>query len=406
MTVKQKLYILVCFFIIAATIPEAQAQPCGERYKKMIFTDVAKTSDVVYSTSNGVTLKMDIYEPSGDTSSARPLLILAHGGSFVGGDKGDDVACVTLCTNFAKRGYVTADIQYRLANVFDMFDSVKAVTAVIKAIGDGKSAIRFFRKDAATTNTYRIDPDKIFCGGNSAGAVLYCHSAYIDSVNEAPGFFRNIFTENGGIEGNSGNHGYSSDVTALVNLAGGLYSAEFIGPGDVPSFNAQGDQDNVVPYICAKPMGGFLPVRLCGLGEMEPRYNLFNIVHYSIVYPGEGHCPWSNNPAEMLQIDTTLANFLLQFTCGSVTGMLSKPVTDNPVSIYPNPAHGILYISLQDENAYPYIQLMDVTGREVYKSNINSTMFSIDTHQFSSGFYFAKIIKANGEVSVKKVMIE
>ncbi len=403
---KNKLYTIVCLLITVTAVSDSFAQPCGERYKKMIFTDVTKTSDVVYSTSNGVTLKMDIYEPLGDTSSMRPLLILAHGGSFVGGDKGADSACVKLCINFAKRGYVTADIQYRLANVFDMFDSIKAVTAVFKAIGDGKSAIRFFRKDAATTNIYRIDPNKIFCGGNSAGAVLYCHSAYINSVNEAPEFIRNIITENGGIEGNSGNDGYSSDMTALINLAGGLYSAEFIGPGNVPSFNAQGDQDNVVPYICAKAIGGLLPVRLCGLGEMEARYTLLNLIHHSIVYPGEGHCPWSGNPAEMLQIDTTLANFLLQFICSNITGASTQLVTDSPVLVYPNPTYDILYISLQEGNSYQHIQLMDITGRNVYKSNTTSTTFSIDTHQFPSGFYFAKITKANGEVSVKKVMIE
>mgnify|MGYP003381494410 CR=1 FL=1 len=33
---------------------------------------------------------------------ARPLIILAHGGSFIGGNKTNDGVCTQLCTQFAK----------------------------------------------------------------------------------------------------------------------------------------------------------------------------------------------------------------------------------------------------------------------------------------------------------------
>ena len=55
---------------------------------------------------------MDVYEPTGDTMAFRPLIIWAHGGSFLGGDKGDsDVAA--LCQRFTKRGFVCASVNYR-----------------------------------------------------------------------------------------------------------------------------------------------------------------------------------------------------------------------------------------------------------------------------------------------------
>src|SRR4051812_7756704 len=114
MYMKTRLYIL---FTLLITGSQIFAQ-CGARYKDMIFPNVTTTSDITYSTSNGTTLKLDVYEPTGDTLSARPVLIMAHGGSFYGGTKTDDNAVTTFCTNFAKRGYVTVSIDYRLASSF------------------------------------------------------------------------------------------------------------------------------------------------------------------------------------------------------------------------------------------------------------------------------------------------
>ncbi len=262
---KLRFYALLFLGLFAA---DAFAQ-CGQRYKDQIFSDVTVTSDITYSTSNGTTLKLDFYEPTGDAEAQRPLLIMAHGGSFIGGSKTQDNVCTQYCNAFAKRGYVCASIDYRLGNAFQMLDSSSAMQVVMKAISDGKSAVRFFRKDAATSNTYRVNPNLIFVGGNSAGAVLYMHAINIDSLNEAPPHLRTIITQNGGIEGNSGNDGYSSEMQGLVNLAGGLNVPEFVGPNSKPSFNAHGDSDNTVPYNCGNAQGGLTPVRLCGLGLLK-----------------------------------------------------------------------------------------------------------------------------------------
>lgn len=46
-----------------------------------------------------------------DTLTNRPFILLIHGGGFVGGDKS---SWEDECKEFAKRGYVTASINYRL----------------------------------------------------------------------------------------------------------------------------------------------------------------------------------------------------------------------------------------------------------------------------------------------------
>ena len=88
----------------------------------------------------------------------RPLIIWAHGGSFVAGSKtGTDV--VPLAEDFAKMGYVTASISYRLGMENTPLpgpDSVDATETVIRAVHDGRAAVRFFRKDYVENgNTYK-----------------------------------------------------------------------------------------------------------------------------------------------------------------------------------------------------------------------------------------------------------
>ena len=145
---KSKIYLALAL-VLAAGQTFAQ---CGTRYMDSLFA-VTVTSNVTYTTANGVTLMLDVYEPTGDTASQRPLIIMAHGGSFISGSKTEDNVVPQTCRAFAARGYVCAGINYRLGQVFEMLDSTNAKNVVIRAISDGKAAVRFFRKDAATTNT-------------------------------------------------------------------------------------------------------------------------------------------------------------------------------------------------------------------------------------------------------------
>jgi para-nitrobenzyl esterase len=128
----KKIYLLAFSTLITAISIKAQSPCATGRYASDTFTNVTTTSNVVYgsnlSWSGGTTsLKMDIYQPTGDVETARPLIIWAHGGSFQGGTSTDgDV--VALSQAFAKKGYVCASINYRLG--FFPLDSVNAIKAV------------------------------------------------------------------------------------------------------------------------------------------------------------------------------------------------------------------------------------------------------------------------------------
>jgi para-nitrobenzyl esterase len=120
----KKIYTLLVALLIGYT---AKAQTaCTGRYASDFFTNYTTTSAITYGsnvTYSGTTkiLKLDLYQPTGDTSSARPLIIWAHGGSFIGGTS-TDADVVALSQRFAKKGYVCASINYRVG--VSSFDSL------------------------------------------------------------------------------------------------------------------------------------------------------------------------------------------------------------------------------------------------------------------------------------------
>ena len=157
---KKLATILTLTFISALTSAQ-----CNGRYQTEIFSSVTKTtvnySDVYTDNAH----KMDIYTPDGDTEINRPLILFMHGGSFSAGDKAD-VDCQDFCTAFAKKGYVTASVNYRLVSPLNILSFLlnhdEQYEEVLKATVDIKAAIRYFRKDFTNGDTYGIDPNTIF----------------------------------------------------------------------------------------------------------------------------------------------------------------------------------------------------------------------------------------------------
>lgn len=230
--------LLVVLFSLVALIATgcdlrlvAPEGPAPLRYRDAIFTDVTKTADVTYGSATNqqgqlVTLKMDIYEPTGDTITARPVIVLVHGGSFRSGTK-TSAELVEQANVYAKQGYVTASISYRLATNGCTSITIECVTAIRDAKNDAQAAVRYLRSRAADL---RLDTGRIAMAGSSAGAITAVEVGY--GPEEV---------------GASGNPGYDSTIRAAVSLSGAkILTTPNAGEAAVLLLHSTGDP--VVPY--------------------------------------------------------------------------------------------------------------------------------------------------------------
>lgn len=253
------------------------------RYLDEVFTSVDVTADVKYAENYSVLsgspvltdLLMDVYEPNGDTIAERPLIILAHAGSFLPkgvnglplGDK-EDSCMVEMCMEFAKRGYVAVSMDYRLGwNPVSTDPDERAgtiINAVYRAMQDMKTCVRYFKLSANQT-AYKIDTNAICVAGSNSGG--YMALAY-GSLNKASELSLLKFKHSsngmnyvnqsivGGFDGEGGmnginvhsNVGPSSDVQLVMNLGGAIGDTSWQEAGEVPIIAFHGVADALTPY--------------------------------------------------------------------------------------------------------------------------------------------------------------
>lgn len=395
---------------------------CSGRYQSDVFPIVDTTLNIQYGSNTSlsntpVNLMVDIYQPQGDTATMRPLVIFAHGGSFIAGDRtSPDI--VYMATELAKKGYVCASISYRLApSAIYLITAETTVKVVFGAIQDGKAAIRFFRKDAATTNTYKIDPDQIFIGGTSAGGILGINLTYMDDVNKMSAQWQTWSNEIGGLEGASGNPGYCSRPDGTFGFAGAIADTSWIDANDVPWYGSHAQNDQTVKYGYGRPLNGSSPVDLFGSSLMETRLNNLGIYNHFDSYTGGDHPPFANSTSILQDNKDSLAMFLHniidcnpsnlqtanQKDCVSNPTGLDEIVESSPIkSIYPNPFNNTISIELTDIKNVT-VAIFNTMGQLVAEQNIKNYITQINVSDFPQGAYFVRVT-SNNEINTQVII--
>jgi dienelactone hydrolase len=415
----------ITFFLSCLIAGSIWAQsPCATgRYATDVFANFTTNSDISYGLNNSytgasTTLKMDVYQPNGDTETNRPLLIFVHGGSFIGGSKTDG-DMVAMCQRFAKKGYVTASIDYRLG--FFPFDSANAVKAVVRATQDLRAAIRFFYKDKQTTNTYKIDTNHIFIGGSSAGAITALHVGYLNEECEISDYLSSsTITQLGGLEGASGNPGYSTTVHGILNGCGALARYSWLEAGNVPVASVHGTNDGTVKYNRGIVNPGVPLMYLDGSRMIHERACAVGVENQFYTFSGAPHVPYAGSVAYM---DTTV-NFFRDFLIKQLgcTDAILQPENapaqavslylinycdGTPVNevctasgiseenifnalIYPNPATSLVHIIPNVEGKYS-VDLIDNTGRVLLSKTIENDICKLDLNDINAGNYFVRV---------------
>lgn len=287
---------------------------CNGRYTEKVFDNISIQTDVLYGNAvdpisgNPMDLFMDIYQPVGDVEQERPVILLAFGGSFIGGSK-DSPDIVAMCDSLAHYGYVTAAIQYRLEEQVSLLQVSKMIEIIMMASHDGKAAVRFFRRDAAEDNEYKIDPARIFMGGVSAGGILSTHLAYLNAADNIQGVYLQALNNLGvGYEGASGNPGYSSEVQGVLNIAGALGLPDWMDAGEAPLASMHSIGDPTVLYDVGPPLGAFWLPDLYGSGPLHVRADAEGIRNSLLTYPGSAHPAYNTNGGDFVILSEHIAH--------------------------------------------------------------------------------------------------
>ena len=355
-------------------------------------------------------LYMNVVQPKNDTLSRRPLIIWAYGGGFVTGARKD---MLPFCEMYAKKGYVTASIDYRLYSILGGWpDSVKITNTIIQAVQDMKASIRYFKKTVKEDgNPYRIDTSNIIVGGISAGASTAMLTAQMDSTDPIPTWIRTIVTAQGGFEGNSGTPLYTSNVKGAISMSGGLYRKEWLDKNDLPFAAYHGTADDVVAYGYGTNVYGFYGD---GDGTLAPRAVELGIPTVLVTVPGGGHTDiypssTTNYPATFVTWLGKMTSFMQRLVCGT-TPLAAEDISNQQVKIYPNPSNESMTVELEEntEGGQFDLSVFDALGRNVFTlKNQTNTQVSLQKKDIGTGMFLVRLnFVGSNKFILKKVVFE
>ncbi len=312
---------LLSIFALMAMLFAGLVGKAQVRYFAPVFADVNKISQVWYDSNYAVNLLfgtpglppslngspvfmasqfVDIYQPSGDTATARPLIILAHTGSYLPafinqqttGNK-EDSSIVEVAKNLAKRGYVVALASYRSgwnpATTIQAVAREQLLKATYRGLQDMRACVRFFRTNAST---YKIDPNKVVVGGQGTGGYIALAFGTVDTRediesnikflrdNASPmvsmdtlGDWRGV----GGIPPYNLPHPetVSSSAQMIINYGGAMGDTAWMKPNSLPIVSCQAKGDLFAPYFTGNVLvpttGAVVIPNASGAGDVIPK---------------------------------------------------------------------------------------------------------------------------------------
>lgn len=119
---------------------------------------ITVTENIAYRTDVGESTVLDLAQPLFGPQQDRPAILIIHGGGWSAGSK-NDMVYRTLMIDYAMKGYVVCNMNYRLVQEAPM----------PACIEDVRYAIRWMKTNAEKLG---IDPNRIGTYGHSAGGQL------------------------------------------------------------------------------------------------------------------------------------------------------------------------------------------------------------------------------------------
>lgn len=240
------------------------------------FEPIAAQLNVTYDETPEKKLQLDVHIPNGD--GPFPAVVIVHGGGWINGKK---ESFRTTCEALAKRGYVTVNVEYRLAGE----------APFPAAVLDVKKAIRYVRKNAVA---YRIDPNRIGAIGGSAGGHLVGMVAttaplkHIEPEGTGDSTVRCAILMGAGVDQVKRNEGLEKSIPNCVLFFGGTLEEK----------RSVYEQGSPITHVSAlTPPLLFLDGELDNpgqrYGDMRAKLDALKVHNEFIMVPGAKHGEWS-----------------------------------------------------------------------------------------------------------------
>src|SRR4051812_3341158 len=233
------------------------------------------------------TLHVRLFYPDNnkDTFTARPLIVIIHGGGFVDGDiqstKKKEIY-------FAKKGFVVASVEYRLGWRQDCVPGIDTslAYAIYRTDQDINAAIRFL-VDKATT--YKIDTKRILLHGESAGALACLIDAFVNQ-QEFNAKYPGITAKLGDLNNATNTLINTFAVRGVFSKSGALLDTSFIDASEIiPVLLVHGTNDHVVPFISGNAYACTSYPYLYGSYSIQQRLQNLGDCYELDYQPGSGH---------------------------------------------------------------------------------------------------------------------
>ena len=385
------------------------------------FSSVTVTSNVAYGPTNSNFHLVDIYSPTGATSSNRPAVMFFHVGGFTNGNTKTQSYVVAICTYLAKCGYVAFAPNYNVGGGHTF-------TQNLAAVKDADLCLNWIRANGAT---YGYNPDYLFEGGGSAGAHLSCNFIFSDNGPNYNGYVVNLcnviaFADCWGSSPNTDRlynfsslnsnsipcyivHG-SSDTTVPVQESITLNNYLTAAGADVQFWDINGETHgcpNHIPQICAQ-IAGFFNAAWHQHTSSTP--TTINGGVWSSNNPSVATINPTSGLVTPLSSGTTTITFTYTNSCGS-PAIYNQPITVCSLSnnqfdskknyITPNPTSGVFQISYD----FNTVEIYTLTGQLV-KSYNSVERNNLSIADLKAGIYIIKVLDIDHNSSISKIIKE
>lgn len=379
-----------------------------------IITQTATYAQAPDYSGKNVVLKMNLFYPDVtiDPMPARPLILLIHGGGFTDGNR---QKMDSLCFEFARRGFVSVTISYRLG--YNCAEGpLEYDKAVYRAQQDANAALRYL---VHFSSIYKIDTNWLFIGGGSAGAVTALNTAYL-SQNDWNTAFPTISTTLGLLTQSGNPLTETFSLKGIMNNWGATNPNYIQAPEFLPTISFHGELDQTVDVdqgpkptcnITAPPtyVSGSRHLYQLSLsqGVCSELYVKSDGDHGVYEKPARLRTGLTSNFFKSLFCNNCSSAYYLDFVLQTQAPIANKSNTsvnsvfpEGKFITFPNPVKDVLQI--QTDKTEPFkVTVLSIIGETLLTAENPETL---DLSNLSKGSYILKI--DNMRSSTKHIIIK